>query len=74
MTDTRITKRCKLYINEIYKSGDIGGFTDLLLERIGHASLSDIEYKVVGHTCGRVIEFEVSGHYEDEEAEALDAR
>jgi len=74
MADTRITKRCKLYINEIYKSGNIGDFLDLLLERIGHASLSDITYTVVGHTSFDAIEFEVSGIYEDEEAEALDAR
>jgi hypothetical protein len=74
MTDTRITKRCKLYINQIYKTGNIGDFLDLLLESIGHPNLGDITYTVVGHTSFDAIEFEVSGIYEDEEAEALDAR
>ncbi len=69
MTDTRITKRCKLYLNEIYKTGNIGCFTDLLLQRIKHPQLSDVEFKVVGHDGSDAIEFEVSGiDYEGDEA------
>ena len=72
--DARITKRCGLYVNEIYKAGNDGEFIDLLRERIGHPLLSDITYQVVGHRSYDCIEFEVSGFYEDEEARALDAR
>jgi len=75
MTETGVvTKRCHLYLNQIYNSGNIGEFIDLLLESIKCPLLSDIEYKVVSHDGSDRIEFEVSGYYEDEEAEALDAR
>jgi hypothetical protein len=67
-----ITKRCKLYINEIYKTGNIGCFIDLLLERIKHPSLSDVSYRVVGHSGYDAIEFEVEGHYQEKEAMRLD--
>ncbi|MHC4434966.1 MAG: hypothetical protein ACYTBS_24270 [Planctomycetota bacterium] len=68
----RITKECGLYINEIYKAGNVGEFIDLLCKRMGHPLLSDVQYQVVGHTSYDCIIFEVSGIYEDEEAMRLD--
>lgn len=69
MTDTRITKRCKLYLNEVYNAGNIGYFIDLLLERIKHPLLSEVEFRVVGHGGSDLIEFEVSGiEYEGDDA------
>ena len=69
MTDTRITKRCKLYLNQIYNSGNIGDFLDLLLKGIKHPNLSDAAFTVVGHDGFDRIEFEVSGiDYEDDDA------
>lgn len=67
-----ITKRCRLYLNEIYKTGNVGYFTDLLLGRIKHPSLSDVSWRVVGHHGPDCIEFEVEGHYQEEEAMRLD--
>ena len=66
MTDTRITERCHLYLNEVYNSGNIGDFLDRLLERIKHPQLSDVEFKVVGHDGSDRIEFEVSGIEDDD--------
>ena len=68
----RVTKRCHLYMNQIYNSGNIGDFLDLLLEGIKHPNLSDPDYTVVGHGGSDRIEFEVSGYYEDEEGMRLD--